>query len=575
MSKFTKLRYIFPRGIKIKLILLLVAIIAGAQIETLTLSVIQPFIWILTDHDIVYTNRLVGFVYRLFGFGDITHFLAFLAVVIAVVYAFRGLYFYFFTIMRNRFIAKSTVLFSNKVLEKTLQQSYLYHTSYNVAQLQRVIVANVGRLFSFINSIMSLLVDGFMALFILIFLLTSSLEMTLIVLFFAAICIILHFRIYKGKIKSTGEEEAQGQVLIAKSVLQALNGVKEIKVMASEKYFTRRFASVSYSTIKTRERVQSLRQLPKLFIESLCFSGAFIVVAVAIVSGIDMESLVPQLGLFVIAAFKLLPAISRLVTSVTEILRLAPAVDQVYSALFELDTSFGQFQPAPAGVVNTGDITLSGVTFKYPKSRRPVLENISLTIPKNTSVAFVGESGAGKTTLVDIILGVLAPQEGYVAYQGQSIHHHFDQWIKNVGYIPQVIYLLDETILENVAFGIEKDQIDEAKVWRALEEAQLKEYVESLPDGLLTTVGERGVRMSGGQRQRIGIARALYHDPPILVLDEATSSLDNKTETAVMDAIKGLKGSKTMLIVAHRLTTIAHCDVVFQVKRRGVKQVEK
>lgn len=207
------------------------------------------------------------------------------------------------------------------------------------------------------------------------------------------------------------------------------------------------------------------------------------------------------------------------------------------------------------------------------RNRKPVLKDVSFAIPKNTSIAFIGPSGAGKSTLIDILLGILIPQEGGVYFNGKSIHHNFNEWAKNIGYIPQTIYLLDETILENVAFGVDKGKIDEEKVWHALEQAQLKEYVLSLPKGLQTTVGDRGIRLSGGQRQRIGIARALYNDPPILVLDEATAALDNKTEKKVMQAIKGLQGSKTVVIVTHRLSTVAHCDVVYEVSGRTVKAV--
>ena len=573
MSKLTKVRHIMPRGVKIKLIFLLLGIIAGAQIETLTLSLIQPFIWILTDPGVVYTNNLLNFAYRLFGFTGISGFMALLAIVIAIAYAVRGLYFYFFERIRNLFIARNTVHFSNQVLAKTLQQSYQYHANNNIAQLQRVVIGNVNRMFGLINATMSLLVDGFMSLFILIFLLFSSLSMTLTILFLAGICIFIYFRIYRGKVKASGEDEARGNVMVNKSLLQSLNGVKEIKVTGSEKYFTSRFVNISSSTIKNRARMQSMRQLPKLFIESLCFSGAFIVVAIAIIYGVDMESLVPQLGLFVVAGFKLLPAISRLVTNITQIIRLSRSIDQVYDAMFQLDTEFGEVLPEPEEVIDSEDIAIEGLTFKYPKSKKPVLQDLSLTIPKNKSVAFIGESGSGKSTLVDIILGVLAPSQGYVAYDGKSIHHNFSAWIKKVGYIPQTIYLLDETILENVAFGIEKDKIDEEKVWQALEQAQLKDYVQSLPEGLHTGVGDRGVRISGGQRQRIGIARALYHNPDILVMDEATSALDNKTEKAVMEAIQSLKGNKTFIIVAHRLSTIKHCDIVYKVAKGKVKLV--
>lgn len=572
-SKLYKIRCIFPRAVKIRFILLFIGIIIGAQVETLTLAAVQPFVLILTDNSIVYEHGLIRFFYDLFGFGSVTPFLALLAVGIAVVYAFRGLYVYFFGRIQNRFLATETALLSNRLLMQTLKQPYLYHVSTNVVQTQRVVVKNSERLFSLVGAVMSLLVDGFMSLFMLTFLMLTSLSMTLVVLFFAGICIIVYFRIFRGRIQQTGEDEARGAVMINKSVLQALGGVREIKMSCKETHFTGKFESISRATIKTREQIQSLRQLPKLFIESLCFSGAFIVVGVIILGGVDMDTLVPQLGIFMLAAFKLLPAISRLVNSITQIIRLAPSINDVYSGLFQQEQAYAIHIDEPQETVSSRDIVVSNLTFKYPKAKKPVLGSVSLIVPNNKSVGLVGPSGAGKSTLVDIILGILPPQTGHVAYEGKSIHHNFGQWAKNVGYIPQVIYLLDETIMENIAFGIDKKDIDEEKVWHALEQAQLKSFVESLPEGLNTAVGERGVRLSGGQRQRIGIARALYDNPPILVLDEATSALDNETEAAVMDAIRGLQGTKTVLIVAHRLSTIEHCDIVYEVNKQKVQLV--
>ena len=573
MGTLTKLRYIFTRKMKAKVVLLFIGIIIGALVETLTISIIQPFIFIMNDPSIIYTNQFINFVNRLLGFNDVAAFLTFLAVVIASVYAFRGLYVYMLTRIQNRFLAINTVELSNRVLMQTLKKPYLYHISHNVTQLQREAGKNVERLFGVINAALTLLIDGFMSLFILIFLLISSASMTIVVLFFASVCIFVYFKIFKAKIKSSGDEEARGIVAINKSILQALYGIKEIKIMCKESFFVNKFKEVNFSTVEYRERIKSLRQLPKLFIESLCFSGAFIVVAGTIIAGVDLQMLLPQLGVFVVAAFKLLPAISRIVNTITQIMRQSSSISQVYSALFEQDEEFEPQAEEPQAEVVSRDIVISKITFSYPKTKKPVLRNVSFTIPKNKSIAFIGPSGAGKTTLLDIILGILAPQQGSVTYNGKSIHHNYGKWARHIGYIPQVIYLLDETIMENVAFGVPVDKINEEKVWRALDQAQLKDFVLSLPDKLHAQIGDRGVRISGGQRQRLGIARALYNNPPILVMDEATSSLDNETEKAVMSAVQGLQGSKTMIIVAHRLSTIEHCDVVYKVRKSSVVQV--
>ena len=570
MDKFNKLRLILPRSTKIKLVLLQIGIILGGMIETLTIAAIQPFIFVMTDPSFVYTNRIINAVYSFFGFASIVPFLAFMAVAIAAIYAFRGFCVFFFARIQNKAIAKSTVELSNRLLLQTLKEPYLFHTSQNVVQLQRIVNRNAARLFGLVNSVLALLIDASMSLFMLIFLLISSPSMTLVVLFLASICIFVYFKFFRRKIVQSGEEEEKGAAAINKSTLQALYGIKEIKAMRKESYFVTKFRDISFSTVEYKAKVQSMRQLPKLFIESLCFSGAFVIMAGVILAGVDLQMLLPQLGVFVIAAFKLLPAISRMTTAVMQIMRQAGSIEQVHDSLFVRATEFMPTADTPSIEIVSRDIVVSNISFKYPRVKWPVLQDVSFVIPSNNSIAIVGASGAGKTTLVDIILGLLAPQQGSVTYNGKSIHHNYGKWAKHIGYIPQVIYLLDESIKENVAFGVESDKIDEDKVWRALEQAQLKEFVQELPEKLEAQIGDRGVRISGGQRQRIGIARALYNDPPILVMDEATSALDDKTESAVMEAIRGMKGRKTIIIVAHRLSTIEHCDIVYEVRKRRV-----
>ena len=282
-----------------------------------------------------------------------------------------------------------------------------------------------------------------------------------------------------------------------------------------------------------------------------------------------MGSIVPQLSLFVLAAFRLLPAVARFTGYVNQIIYFKPSIDAVYVSLFEENENPAE---AAGGVASrkSPDIVVEGLFFKYPEAQAHVIENVSLSIPHKKSVAFIGPTGAGKTTLADIILGVYAPQSGYVFHNGKSIHHDPGEWTNLVGYVPQQIYMLDESIRENVSFGVPKDEVDEVRVWGAIEKARLKDFVESLPDKLDTIIGDRGVRLSGGQRQRIGIARALYNNPEILVLDEATSSLDDETEKAVMEAIETFRGEKTMIIIAHRLSTIEHCDVVYKVENKKV-----
>jgi ABC-type multidrug transport system fused ATPase/permease subunit len=513
--------------------------------------------------------------------------------------------------------------------------------------MQKILVNDVDSLFGVVVAILMFLTDAFMILFIMLFLLIISFTMTLIVILMTLFCGSFYYIVFRKKIVQWGGETYDKQVEMIKTANQAFGGIKEVKVMRREGFFINEFVarSRSYATAWRKFYVNS--NILKLTIEAVCFGGAFLFIALFMLNGSNLAPLVPKLGIFILAAFRLLPAIARDATYINGIMYSGPIVDAVYSSLFDefspgraagdgegeeagagdggeaggaAGTSGGEEAAcdgeAPSGAAGTsgggaeagdesgaaggafgdggapggetasgaagelegyaaaaGDIDVTGVTFTYPLMEAPTLENLSITIPYKKAVALIGASGAGKTTLADIILGILAPDSGQVTYDGMDVHEGIDRWAKCISYIPQQIYLLDESIAENIAFGIPREEIDEAKIQETLVKSQLSDFVATIPGGIHTIVGERGIRLSGGQRQRIGIARALYNDTPILVLDEATSSLDNDTEKAVMDAIMGLHGEKTLIIVAHRLSTIEHCDIVYRVEGRKAVRV--
>ncbi|MCL2217896.1 MAG: ABC transporter ATP-binding protein/permease [Defluviitaleaceae bacterium] len=572
MITIQKLRKIFDRDTKIKSFILLCAIILGATIEMLALALISPFVSVLLDASEVYTNQYIRWAFELFGFTDISAFLVLLTFMLAAIYIFRGFYMYVLNWTMFRFLARRQVNLSQRLLFKLLGFSYIYHTRRNIADSQRMIVQDVEQMFIMITAILRFLTDLFMMLFILVFLLIVSPIMTLIVISLALLCALLYLKMFRKQIRVAGIKNRDSGIEMIKSVNQALGGIKEVKLLHRENYFQQEFKKSSDIFIKASVQYRSLDVVPKYAIETICFGGAFIILGIFILGGFDISEIVPQLSLFVLAAFRLLPTVSRQVTYMNSIMFNRASVDAVYNSLLEEEESNVPPDNISDYVCSKKDISVQGLSFTYPRTEEPVLESVSFVVPEKKSVAFVGPSGAGKTTLIDLILGVIAPDVGGVFYSGKSIHHHFEEWSKFVGYIPQQIYLLDESIRENVAFGIDRSDIDEAKVWQALQQAQLKEFVESLPQGLDTVVGDRGIRLSGGQRQRVGIARAMYEDPPILVLDEATSSLDTETEKAVMDAIMGFKGNKTMLIVAHRLSTIEHCDIIYHVENKKVTE---
>ena len=574
MQILNKLRMIFDRGTKIRLMILLIAIIIGAFLETLALSLISPFISILLDSSMIETNEYVKFAYDFLGFTETGAFLALLAFMLAGVYIFRGVYLYAVAKIQYRVIARRQANLSGRLLRRILDYPYLYHSRKNLAELQRTIVTDVEQMFALISNILLMLTDMFMSLFIVVFLAIVSPVMTACVVFMAALCVLLYFKAFRRQIRIAGEKTRDAHIGMNKAVNQAVGGIKEVKVARREGYFHGMFVKCSDVFVKYITKNQILNALPKLVIESVCFGGAFIIIGALIIGGADVSSLVPQLSVFVLAAFRLLPAVSRQTGYLSSVVYYRASVTAVYKSLFEEDdATTADHPPAETGAsAGARGISVSNVTFRYPTAPEPVLKDVSLVIPDKKSVAFIGPSGAGKTTLADIILGILPPRSGSVFHAGKSVHHNFDEWSSIVGYIPQQIYLLDESILENVAFGIDRDDIDLEKVWHALEQAQLADHVRSLPEGIETIVGDRGIRLSGGQRQRIGIARALYNNPSVLILDEATSSLDVETEKAVMEAIEKFQGEKTMIVIAHRLSTIEHCEIVYLVEDGNVER---
>ena len=575
MNLSRKLFKIFDKKIKLKFIWVLLGILVNTILEILPLALISPFIALLLEPEDLHTNSILSFINESLEIQSINHFLGLLALMLAILYIFRGVYIVVFNTLRYNFFANGRADFSDRIIKKLLKYSYTYHANKNIAESMNNVITDVDSLFRLVIAATNFFSEAFISIFMIIFLLVVSIEITLLVAGLALICVVIYFLFFRKKIKFYGKMTRSSNVDMTKSVNQALGGIKEVKILGREDFFEKRFSKSSRVFAKYFSGQLALDNAPKLLIETVCFGGAFLILSIFIFTDVDISGVLPELSLFMVAAFRLLPSVSRMVVYANQLLFRKPSVDAVYRSLF-LDDDIAVSSLSDVDKIDeymsSNDIVIKNLYFSYPKSNNSILENLSFSIPEKKSVAFVGASGAGKTTLIDIILGVLPPNEGGVYYKGLSIHHYFKEWSNYIGYIPQQIYLLDETIRENIAFGIDEPEIDNDKIMKAIEQAQLLDFVKSLPEGIDTVVGDRGIRLSGGQRQRIGIARAIYNDPDILVLDEATSALDTETEKAVMEAIMGFKGNKTLIIVAHRLTTIENCDIVYKVEDKNIFQ---
>ncbi len=573
-----KLGYIFDKKQKRSMILLLIAIFLGAAAELVGVSLIMPLIQLISMPEVVEENPIISAVYKALNMQSVTDFFIFLVIVIIIIYFLKNIYMSVMYYAQYSFIYKNQLKCAGRLIDCYLKKPYTYHLDHNTSEMIRNIMLDTDRLFQLILSVLNVASEGLLSLLLMTYLLVSDPIMSLAVALILGVCVGA-FRLFtKKKTHSYGLQNQKYDGEMHKSINQALGAVKDIKILHREKYFVNRFVSCGEKKMTALIMNNFFGTVPKYLIETVCVAGIMGVLIYKLKTGTNLNSILPQLAAFAVAAFKLLPSVGKISNYLNGITFLRPSIDLIYHDLKETEDMVGvefRDRDTEVGIKSSEkEISIQHLSYRYPNTDEDVLKDVNFKIPLGASIGLIGQSGAGKSTMADIILGILFPKEGYVRYGRINVHENPLRWSKKLAYIPQAIYLADETIRRNVAFGIDDDEIDEDKVWAALEEAQLSEFVRSLPEGLDTEVGERGVRLSGGQRQRIGIARALYGNPEILVLDEATSALDNETEKAVMEAIDRLHGKKTLIIIAHRLTTIKNCEYVFKVEDGRVVPAE-
>lgn len=536
----------------------------GMVFETLGVGLVVPVIALLMQDDIAIRYPAVQPVLRALGNPSAQKLAAEAMIGFVGIYLVKNIFLGILTWRKNRFAVGLMTQISQNLLTLYFQQPYAFHLQRNSAHLIRNITNEIDLLISnVITPFMQLIAEALILLGILGLLFTMEPVGAGTVIIVIVAAAVGFGALTRGYVNRWGVARQFHAGLRLQHIQQGLGGVKDIKLLGREHdflyqydYHNRRYARVVMFQ-------NTLLQIPALWLELLSVAGLAGLVLIMVVQGRQMASIVPTLGLFAAAAFRLMPSINRVLGAVQSLRYGLPVVNALYEELSLTPLRVEIKDKNLFGVFQT-KIEISNLNYAYPGAPTKALEGLSLVIQKGESVGFIGPSGSGKSTLVDVILGLLAPSAGQVIVDGQDIQRNLRAWQDQIGYVPQSIYLTDDTLRRNVAFGLSDKEIDQAAVHRALQAAQLDDFVASLPDGQETLVGERGVRLSGGQRQRIGIARALYHDPGILVLDEATSALDLATEQGVMRAVNALHGAKTILIVAHRLSTVEHCDRLYR-----------
>lgn len=548
--------------------ILVFLMLISAALETVGITLIVPLMTTILNDKFYMTNKYAIRVCEILDLHSSKTFIIVILISVAFAFAFKDLFLLFEYYVQARFVCNNRLLTQRKVMSALVKKPYAYFLNVGSGEIMRRVVDDVTNTFSLLSTLLSFCTEILVSVVVVAAIVIIDPLMAIVIMVVLCIELLIIYRQIKPVLRKAGVANQTNAAMSNKWILQATAGIKELKVAKKEDFFIGQFSFYAKKRITAEKKKLVLDNVPRLLIEAVTVDAMLLFMVVLLFRGADVASLLPQLSAFAVAAVRLLPAANRISAALNSIAYGEPALDNLLESLQEIQNEGIPCDKQHLTTENISfkkELVVKDISFTYPNTDRFVLEHADMVVPAGKSVGIVGTSGAGKTTVVDIILGLLKQQSGQVLVDGKDVLTNYHQWLSMIGYIPQMIYMLDDTIRANVAFGIAADEVSDAQVWRALEEAQLKEFVETLPEGIDTTIGERGVRLSGGQRQRIGIARALYTNPSLLILDEATSALDNETEAAIMESIHALHGKKTLIIIAHRLSTIEECDIVYRV----------
>ncbi len=563
-----KLRVLLNRKQKWQMVGLIVMMLIGALLETGSVALVLSVVSVLIAPDGIDTNLFLRVAYDLGGFTDRTAFTVFMMFMLIAAYVCKSLFLFLEWKAMYAFVYKNQFETSERMLKSYLRKNYEYYLFADTAVIQRSITSDVNNMFALILALLTITSEIIVFASLVLVLLLVDPYMCVIVAVLLLSVMILMKKVLKPVMLRAGKENSDYYAGLFKWISQIVQGIKDVKVTGSESYFVEEYGKCGMGYVKAVQKYSLYNNTPKLVIETVCVAGMIAYMIILVLSGQDIAAKLPAFSAFAVAAVKLMPSANKINNQLNQIAYTEPFFMGVSDTLQSdidnenTDMSFAEGPITPLPIKK--EIVMEDITYKYPETTKLIFDGANLTIPVGSAVGIVGTTGSGKTTIVDIMLGLLKPERGRILADGVDTALNFRGWLNNVGYIPQMIYMLDDTIAGNVSFGT-KDP-DEARIWEVLKEAHLDDFVRSLPEGLNTKIGERGIRISGGQRQRIGIARALYKDPEVLILDEATSALDNDTEAAIMESINALHGRKTLIIIAHRLETIKKCDMVYRVE---------
>ena len=565
-----KLGVLLDKKQKRAMVGLIFLMIIGAVLQTAGVGLLVQVVSVIIDERAVENNEIVGLFYRMLGSESYESFAVTVMALLVLIFALKNIFLYIQQKLTFSFIYSNQFRTSERMMRNYLRRGYEFYLNADTAVVQRSITSDVNNMYALILALLQLLSDGVLSLFVVGYCLWTNGVMTVLLAVSMLLVMWLIKRVLKPIMSKAGKDNQDYYSSLFKWISQTVQGIKEVKITCKEQYFVDEYRKCGKGYVDAVQKYSLYNNIPKLLIETVCIGVMMAYMIALILSGAGTENMLEVITTLGAAAFVLLPSVNRINNQINSIAFFEPFFmgvsdnlqDEIGDAKVDMTFATDEEEKLPLEKA----IRLENIVYSYPNSDKLIFDHADLEIPVGSAVGIVGTSGAGKSTIVDILLGLLEVQEGTIYADGVDVKTQYRKFLKNVGYIPQMIFMLDDTIRKNVAFGVADDKIDEDRIWEVLKEAQLDEFVRNLPEGLDTGIGERGIRLSGGQRQRIGIARALYYDPEVLILDEATSALDNDTEAAIMDSINRLHGKKTLIIIAHRLQTIEKCDMVYRVE---------
>ncbi len=570
-----KMKVLLDRRQKLAMAGLMVLMVIGAFLQTAGVGLLVQVVSVVIDPGAVEKSAMVRGFYDFLGCQDFQSFSVTVMALLIVTFAVKNVFLFVQQKLTFAFVYTNQFRTSERMMRNYLRRGYEFYLNADTAVVQRSITSDVNNMYALILALLQLLSDGVVSLFVVSYCLMANGLMTMLLAFSLVALMAAIKKVLKPVMHKAGEDNQNYYSSLFKWISQTVQGIKEVKIICKEQYFVDEYRKCGKGYVDAVQRYSLYNNVPKLLIETVCIGVMMGYMIVLTLTGTSTENMLEVLSTLAAAAFVLLPAVNRINNQINSIAYFEPFFMGVSDNLQEeieddrVDMSFAaEAEKLPL----ERSIELRDITYAYPNTEKLIFDHAELEIAIGSAVGIVGTSGAGKSTIVDVLLGLLEVKSGAIYADGVDVKTCYRAFLKNIGYIPQMIFMLDDTIRRNVAFGVHDQDIDEERIWEVLREAQLDEFVKSLPEGLDTGIGERGIRLSGGQRQRIGIARALYYDPEVLILDEATSALDNDTEAAIMDSINRLHGRKTLVIIAHRLQTIEKCDVVYRVEDGKIRR---